>query len=78
MITCYRQSCGCAKSQDQLTKKKKYDLYDLKSDEESESHSNVEIEANDYLNNAQTIESHPVVKMFFPFTQYSIAFQCTS
>ena len=52
-------------SQDHSTKKKKVDFYDFKSDDESVSQSNVEIEANDYLNNAKTIESlhrYPVVK----------------
>ena len=55
-------------SQDHSTKKKKDDFYDFQSDDESESQSNVEIEANDYLNNAKTIESlhrYPVVKSFF-------------
>ena len=40
-------------SQDHSTKKKKDDFYDFQSDDESESQSNVEIEANDYLNNAK-------------------------
>ena len=56
------------KSQDQPTKKNKDDFYDFKLDEESESLSNVEIEASDCLNNAKTIESlhrYPLVKRLY-------------
>ena len=50
------------------SEKKKDDFYDFQSDDESYSQSNVETEANDYLNNAKTIESlhqYPIVKRFF-------------
>ena len=43
--------------QDKQAEKKKDDFYDFQSDDESDVQSNVETEANDYLNNAKTIEN---------------------
>ena len=66
-------------SQDQASQTagdKNYDFYDFKSDDESTSQSSVEIEANDYLTNAQNIASlhkFPTVKRLFHVIQYTTA-----
>ena len=56
-------------SQDQTaqsTRNKKDNFYDFKLDDEFTSESSVEIEANDYLTNASSIESlHSLVKRLF-------------
>ena len=60
--------------------KKKDDFYDFQLDEESDSQANVETEANDYLNNAKTVESLYQVSCHektFYFTQHCTAFQRT-
>ena len=51
-----------------LVRSKKYDFYEFKSDDESTSESNAEIEANDYLANAKSIDNlhrYPFLKSFF-------------
>ena len=55
-------------SQDYSAEKKNDDFYDFQSDDEAQSQGSVEIEVNDYLNNARTIESlywYPVVKRLY-------------
>ena len=60
--------------QEKQAEKKTDDFYDFQSDDESDVQSNVKTEANDYLNNAKTIENlhhYPVVRR--PFLLHNTA-----